>query len=104
MHSILQAAHDAQDAYIDTLKQLVTIETPSRDREAAAGFTKHIQTLLERYGWQVRTTSQTTVGDHIIATQDASGDTSTLILAHYDTVWAVGTLEPMPFKQEDGKV
>jgi glutamate carboxypeptidase len=104
MHSILQAAHDAQDAYIDTLKQLVTIETPSRDREAAAGFIKQVQTLLEHDSWQVRTTSQETVGDHVIATQDASGDTSTLILAHYDTVWAVGTLGPMPFKQEDGKV
>jgi acetylornithine deacetylase/succinyl-diaminopimelate desuccinylase-like protein len=57
MHSILQAAHDAQDAYIDTLKQLVTIETPSRDREAAAGFIKQVQTLLEHDSWQVRTTS-----------------------------------------------
>lgn len=104
MHTILKAAHDAQDAYIDTLKQLVTIETPSRDREAAAGFIKHLQALLEHDGWQVRTTSQDTVGDHVIASKAAPGDTSTLILAHYDTVWAVGTLEQMPFKPEDGKV
>lgn len=108
MHTILKAAQEAQEAYINTLKHLVTIETPSRDREAAAGFISYLQPRLEADGWQVRTTSQEAVGDHIIATQNATqnapGDTSTLILAHYDTVWSVGTLDEMPFKRADGKV
>ncbi len=37
------------------------------------------------------------VGDHLIARWDAAGSERTLILAHYDTVWPLGTLGTMPF-------
>jgi glutamate carboxypeptidase len=104
MTALYDAAHAAQTDYIATLEKLVKIETPSRDRTAAAVFVEHVQARLEQDGWQVSIDPQTEVGDHIIARQDATGDTSTLILAHYDTVWPVGTLKLMPFKQEDGKV
>lgn len=101
-HPIRDAAQKRRDAYLKTLETLVRHETPTGDREAAARLLEALEAALDADGWQLRRYAQKDVGDHLEARLAASGGTSTLILAHYDTVWPVGTLEKMPFRVEEG--
>jgi glutamate carboxypeptidase len=83
------------------LRALVALESPTRDKPAADVLAGHLQERLRGEGWQVARQAQREVGDHLIARMDAPGHAATLILAHYDTVWPVGTLREMPFRLEE---
>lgn len=99
-HAIKEAARAQKDAYLQTLQSLVVLETPTGDKEAAARFASGLEARLSGGGWRVERHSQREVGDHLVARLDAPGDVKTLILAHYDTVWPVGSLTAMPFRVE----
>lgn len=100
MHPLLEHALGREERYLETLKELVLIESPTHDKTAADRLADHLATLLSNEGWTVERHLQQVVGDHLSARRDAPGDISTLLLAHYDTVWPVGTLEGMPFYRE----
>lgn len=102
--SLRTLAHAERDAYLETLKDLVSLESPTSDKTANDKLADHLQSLLSADGWQVERVPQPEVGDQLIARMDVGGDTSTLILAHFDTVWPVGTLGEMPLKEADGKL
>jgi len=90
--------------FVETVRSLVEIESPSHDRQAADHLADALAALLERDGWRVERDARNEVGDVVIGRLegDDPGD-GTLILAHYDTVWPVGTLAEMPWSV-DGDV
>jgi glutamate carboxypeptidase len=92
-----------EQEFLATLEQLVRYESPTGDRAAANALADHLAGLLEDRGWSVEreaVSEQAGVGDHLIASLDAEGATRTLLLAHYDTVWPLGTLDSMPWRRE----
>jgi glutamate carboxypeptidase len=97
-HAIREAAQARRDDYLQTLRSLVELESPTHDKRAADRLAEHLEMLLQREGWKVERHAQERVGDHLVARFDAPGDEGILILAHYDTVWPVGTLKEMPFR------
>jgi glutamate carboxypeptidase len=101
---LLDFAYAQQDAYLKTLEDLVDFESPTFHRAASNALANHLQGVLRTDGWQVSRLTQSEVGDQLIASWEASGDASTLILAHYDTVWPLGTLKDMPFRRNGDKV
>ncbi|UCH24776.1 MAG: M20 family metallopeptidase [Trueperaceae bacterium] len=101
---LLDFAYAQQDAYLKTLEDLVDFESPTFHRAASNALANHLQGVLRSDGWQVKRLTQSEVGDQLIASWQAPGDTSTLILAHYDTVWPLGTLKDMPFRRNGDKV
>jgi glutamate carboxypeptidase len=96
--------------YLDTLKDLVKLESPTHDKAANDKVADYLENLLKNDAWAVERLSQTVVGDQLVARQDASGSVSktdtvsTLILCHFDTVWEVGTLQTMPLREENDKL
>jgi glutamate carboxypeptidase len=96
--------------YLDTLKDLVKLESPTHDKAANDKVADYLENLLKNDAWAVERLSQTVVGDQLVARQDASGSASktnmvsTLILCHFDTVWEVGTLQTMPLREENDKL
>ena len=96
-------ALNQQTPYLQTLKSLVGLESPTSDKAANDRVADFLSPLLRKDGWQIERIPKSVVGDQLVARYDAPGDTSTLLLCHFDTVWPIGTLEKMPLKEENGK-
>lgn len=99
---LLAAAHTAKSTYLNLLEGLVRYESPTHDKTAADRLADHLETLLAG-DWQVQRLSKETVGDQLVARLDVPGERTTLLLTHYDTVWPIGTLERMPYRQDDAE-
>jgi glutamate carboxypeptidase len=100
MPDLRRAARQQAQPYLETLKALVLSESPSHGKAACDALADLLEARLRRDGWDTTRTRQDEVGDQLIARLEAPGKDSTLLLAHYDTVWPVGTLKRMPFKQD----
>ena len=97
-------AHAERDAYLQTLKDLVALESPTLDKAANDRVADYLEATLKADGWQVERVPQNTVGDQLVARYEGEGEVSSLLLCHFDTVWPVGTLAQMPLKEEDNKL
>ena len=80
---------------IDTLRHLVSIESPSTDKAAADQCGGALSALLERHGGRVTRLPRPSTGDHVLA-EFGCGRRQVLLLGHFDTVWPLGQLGQMP--------
>ena len=96
---LLPAARARRAEFLDLLERFVVVESPTRDKAAADRMADHLEATLTADGWTVARDPREAVGDVLCATLEGDGDgRGTLVLAHYDTVWPVGTLATMPFR------
>jgi glutamate carboxypeptidase len=102
--NLRELAQAEREAYLETLKELVRLESPTHNKAANDKVADYLETLLKNDAWAVERLSQQLVGDQLVARQAVPGNTSTLILCHFDTVWEVGTLEQMPLRKENDKL
>jgi glutamate carboxypeptidase len=95
------------------LKRLVEIESPSTDKAAVDRVGRIVADEARRLGADVQIAPVKEAGDHIIARwgkvpspggRGARGEGGILLLCHMDTVFPLGTLEKMPFREADGKL
>jgi len=89
------------------LERLVRLESPSDDKAAVDRCGAEIARQLTALGGDVTSIAQTTSGDHLRAIWGRGTATSTdpiLLLGHFDTVWASGTLDRMPIREQDGRL
>ncbi len=99
-------ARAARDAYVATLAELVRHESPSLAVDACNALADHLEGRLEADGWSVTRAARDGAGDVVTARLEGTGPATpgtphgTLLLAHYDTVWPLGTLETMPVRVE----
>src|SRR5436853_315863 len=97
-----------QPEMIDVIRQLVTQETPSSDKPRLDAFADFLAGRLRTAGATVEIIPSATAGNHVRATfasaQTDGNAKPALVLCHFDTVWAVGSLATHPFRVEaDGK-
>ncbi|MBK8822167.1 MAG: M20 family metallopeptidase [Anaerolineales bacterium] len=85
------------------LKQLVEIESPSHDKAAVDRVGIFVADEALKYGADVEVISNTKTGDHVVA-RWGSGENGILLLCHMDTVFPLGTLKSMPYREADGKI
>ncbi|CAN5731648.1 M20 family metallopeptidase [soil metagenome] len=96
-----RAVVDRRTEFLDLLRELVRIETPTGDLAGAERFVAHLRAVLEGDAWAVETDEREGVGALLVARMAGRTDSeSTLLLAHYDTVHDVGTLERSPWRVE----
>src|SRR6202163_4902333 len=91
---------------IDTLRRLVIAESPSLEKTYADRCCGIIATEWRKHGLRVLRIPQTNRGDHlrIVSPSNSSRPNGQLlVLGHYDTVYASGTLKKMPFRLTAGK-
>src|SRR5215470_349907 len=94
-------------AMLATLERFVRCESPSTEKAAADRCARLIADCWKRCGVQVRLIEQKHRGAHLRMTHAAQGiarRAQLLVLGHYDTVYATGTLHKMPFRIAGGKV
>ena len=90
------------------LKTLVETESPSHDKAAVDRVGTIVAAEASKLGAQIEIISNAETGDHIIADflppEGHSPSTPILLLCHMDTVFPIGTLAKMPYREADGKI
>ena len=92
-----------QGAMINLIRDLVQYESPSHNKRAVDELGQYLADVFR--GARGRVTMHWTerFGDHLQADFEGEGE-RVLLLGHHDTVWDVGTLKSMPFRQERGRL
>lgn len=93
-----------QSETIALLRQLVELESPSEDKAALDRLGAFIAAQLREAGASVQVIPQVSAGDHLMAWLGEASGAPIVTLCHIDTVWPVGTLAQMPWREEDGRL
>lgn len=88
---------------IALLRKLVEIETPTAEKEAVDTLGELVAQEMAGRGAEVERHHQTRVGDHWVGTW-GSGPGGALLLTHLDTVYSIGTLGHMPWREENDRL
>ena len=86
---------------IRLLRKLVEQESPTTEKSAVDTLGALIAGEMRSLGAEVRRYPQTEAGDHWLGDW-GEGTGGLLLLAHMDTVYPLGTLETMPWREEAG--
>jgi glutamate carboxypeptidase len=89
-----------------TLRQFVLAESPSLEKKPADRCCRLISSEWSKRGTRVERLAQEHRGDHLRVTwlpRTSRPQGQLLVLGHYDTVYATGTLAKMPFRVTRGK-
>jgi glutamate carboxypeptidase len=103
MSSFLDYCLANHEWLLEFIEALVTIESPSDDREAVNRCGRELGDRLAAAGAAVKRIPSNTAGDHLRASF-GSGPRQLLLLGHFDTVWPVGQLSRMPLKRDSGRL
>jgi len=99
---LLEQANAEKSAYIETVKQLVAVDTGTGQAEGLATVSQMLVERLQTLGAEVSTSSATpSAGDNIVGTLKGSGSKDFLLMVHYDTVFAEGTAAERPFRMDE---
>jgi glutamate carboxypeptidase len=97
MNRIEDYVHGRQEAMVRALEELVSLESPTNEREAVNAVGDWLAGAFAEVGASVETLPQTAFGDHL-RMRWGQGDRQVLLVGHMDTVWPLGELARRPFK------
>jgi glutamate carboxypeptidase len=103
MRPLLDFCASNEGSLRSTIETLVRLESPSTDKAAVDRCGEALSAILASAGARVTKLPQRERGDHVRA-EFAGGPRQVLILGHFDTVWDVGQIERMPFREEAGRL
>ncbi|MFN7998122.1 MAG: M20 family metallopeptidase [Bryobacteraceae bacterium] len=106
MDSILSEARSRQKQIVALTRELVECESPSFDQAAVNRFADLLADVAPSFA-TVKTFPGGRFGRHVTYEFELAGKKKPgyiLALGHSDTVWPLGTLSSMPFRQKDGRL
>ncbi len=107
MADLLDYMTRRRDEMVTLLQGLVEHESPTahtpEEKAYSDRLAEYLAGIIAGYGAEVERIPQAIRGDHLVA-RWGHGARPVLILAHYDTVWPLGTLREMPFSQAHGRL
>lgn len=101
---LLSAAETLRAECKRTLRSLVEIESPSHDKSAVDRAVSFAAAEFERIGGRVTRHARKASGDVLQVDFVGKGRDRLLLLGHLDTVWELGTLAKMPWREAGGKI
>jgi len=107
LQNLLKHLRGELPAMLETLEAFVCCESPSTEKAAADRCAALIADVWRRAGGQIELREPKHRGTHLLITYSPSLNRSRgqlLVLGHYDTVYATGTLAKMPFRKACGRV
>jgi glutamate carboxypeptidase len=106
MHSIQAAVAAAEPRLLAHLRELVEVESPSDDKAAVDRAMVLAARWAEPLGATVKRHKQKKFGDvlELRFGPAKSKHPRVLLLGHLDTVWPLGTLAKMPWREASGKI
>jgi len=103
---ILAQAQYRQPHIVALIRQLVECESPSDDPAAVNRFVQLLADVAPSFA-KIQMFPGGRFGQHVVFEFDLPGKKKRgqiLALGHSDTVWPLGTLRSMPFRQKDGRL
>jgi len=85
------------------LREMTLIESPTSAKAANDRVLKLVRGRFEALGATIEIDAQSEFGDHLVARWPGDGKPG-LVIGHIDTVWPIGTLVNMPYREEDGNI
>ncbi len=101
--SLINEVACRRKALLESLREIVTLESPSTDKAAVDRLARLLQERCRELGAEVAVYPQAEYGDLTVASWPARGREAEplLVMTHIDTVWPLGTIERRPFVVED---
>jgi glutamate carboxypeptidase len=101
-----KAAEAAQPALIETLRDMVMIESGSGDAEGLAKMAEFTETRLKALGAKTERRKATpgTGADIVIGTFEGAGSKKLMLMAHMDTVYQRGILASQPYRVDGNRI
>jgi glutamate carboxypeptidase len=99
-----------QDQMVETIRELVEIESPSDNKQAVDRIAVFLTRKFEALGGRTQLHHSNDFGDSLQIDFGASSNSKSpdrkpaLLLGHYDTVYPLGTLANMPCKLDSGRL
>ncbi len=103
--ALLAAVADRSGWMIETLRRLVEVESPSDDKAAVDRAVELAASVAQQLGGQAKFHKQKQFGSilELRFGPARSRDKPVLLLGHLDTVWPLGTLKTMPWREKAGR-
>lgn len=102
--ALLAAARAAQPALVQTLREMVAIESGTMDAPGLARMADYAEARLQALGLQVERRKTAGHSDLLVGTLRGSGQRRLMLMAHLDTIYWPGTLASQPVRQEGSKL
>jgi glutamate carboxypeptidase len=94
-----------QSEMVASVREMVLRESPTQNKQACDALCSYLAAEFECLGGRVRIHRQRSTGNHLQVTfTGAKGREPVLLLGHFDTVYDVGTLQSMPWREEQGRL
>jgi glutamate carboxypeptidase len=101
----LQHFEQRQDRIIETIRQLVELESPSDNKTAVDRLGSMLAGRFEGLGGHAKLHRAANFGDHLqVDFSGKRGGKPLLLLGHLDTVYPLGTLRSMPYRVAEGRL
>ena len=104
-YEILQYFRERQPAAVDSIREIVEIESPSYDVERSREVVRWVEDEARSIplDLEIEKVPAETYGEHILIRAFPSSEKQALLLGHTDTVHPVGAKAQNPTRIEDGK-
>jgi glutamate carboxypeptidase len=104
-NGVLAAAKSRLPKMIALVRRLVEQESPSFNKPAVDALGRMLAREFEQRGAKVKLHRAASFGDHLQADfAGARGGQPVMLLGHIDTVYDIGTLSGMPWREERGRL
>lgn len=101
-NDLLNQAEAEQAPYLETVRELVSVDTGTGLDQGLATVSQILVKRLEALGADVSTTPATpSAGNNIVGTLKGSGSKNFMLMVHYDTVFGEGTAAKRPFRMDE---
>ena len=105
LSKVLRWLTEHEREIVACVRELVVRESPTHNKLACDELCSYLAVEFERLDGQVKVHREDIAGDHLQV--DFTGDEQgqpLLLLGHFDTVYEVGTIESMPWREEKGRL
>jgi len=92
-----------QDQMTDLLRELVTRESGTYDKQDVDALGSFLRDRLDALGFETETIPQDKLGDHVVGRRPGRNGRNILLVGHFDTVFSHGTLAERPWRVENGR-
>src|SRR5689334_5142774 len=104
-NGLLAAAQSRLPRMIALARRLVELESPSFSKAAVDAVGETLAREFSQRGGQVKLHRTADFGDHLQADfAGTRGGKPVMLLGHFDTVYDIGTLASMPWKEESDRI
>ncbi len=105
LNDVLEWLSARENEMVAQVRELVIRESPTHDKAACDALSAYLAEQFQGLGGRVKLHRQKAAGNHLqVDFKGAKGREPILLLGHFDTVYDLGTLKTMPWREDKGRL